>query len=464
MDTHFAALPPVDWIMQRPALSEILVTYRRDYVVGQVRLLLESYRREVADGAQVGREAWAQRLEADLERVLVRRVGPRRVINATGVVLHTGLGRAPLSAAALAAVNEASAYCDLEFDLDSGRRGSRLDHIEGLLRRTTGCEAAAAVNNNAAAVMLMINSLALGGQVAVSRGELVEIGGSFRIPDIITASGATICEVGTTNRTHLRDYEAALDAGAALILVVHPSNYKISGFTAGVPLEQLAALGRQRGVPLAYDMGGGVLEELAAWGLPHEPVVGSALAAGADLVSFSGDKVLGGPQCGIIVGKQGYIERLRRNPMMRALRCDKLSLAALAATLDLYRLRPELLARELPTLRRLNTPVEVLQTRGQRLVKGLGQAALQALDPSLEPSQAQAGSGALPVEEVASMAVVLRPRHLPVGDWARRLRIGDPAVVGRLHGGGLWLDMRTLEEEEIDEVTAVLNALVAGGT
>jgi L-seryl-tRNA(Ser) seleniumtransferase len=331
-----------------------------------------------------------------------------------------------------------------------------MDHVRGLLAELSGAESGLVVNNNAAAVLLALNTLARDRQVLVSRGELVEIGGSFRVPDIIEASGARIREVGTTNRTHLRDYAEALSPETGLILKVHPSNYRVRGFTARAEIPELAELARRAGVPLAHDLGGGVLEDLGTWGLPHEPVVRRELEAGADLVSFSGDKVLGGPQCGVAVGRRALLERMEQNPLMRALRCDKLVLAGLEATLRLFRLAPELLAGSHPVLGMMSEPVERVEARARALVAALPPAAAEKLRPAVEATAAQIGSGALPLEELPSRAVALAPLAFSAEELARRLRLDRPPVVGRLHRERLLLDLRAVREDEVGLVAAAL--------
>jgi L-seryl-tRNA(Ser) seleniumtransferase len=334
-------------------------------------------------------------------------------------------------------------------------------HVEQLVCAACGAEAVAVVNNNAAAVLITLNTLASGRQVLVSRGQIVEIGGSFRIPDVIAASGAELREVGTTNRTHLRDYEAALNADTGAILVVHPSNYRVRGFTAEVELENLSALARRADVPLVYDLGGGVLCDLAQWSLPSEPVVKDELKKGADLVTFSGDKVLGGPQAGLIAGARDHVEAIRKNALMRALRCDKLVYAALEATLALYRLKPEILCQELPVLRMLCAPLAELEARAERLAEAIGAACGERVGIEIVESLSQAGSGALPLEDMPSRAVVLKPREGGVETLARSLRTGELAVVGRIEHDRLLLDMRTIAtEDEQDLVAALRVALV----
>ena len=453
-------LPSVDQVLSLESTLDLVELYDRDYIVSLVRRALKDLRLELVEsGSGPDRNVQLERVREKVHAAVESggRASLRRVINATGVILHTGLGRAPLAQEAREAVEKAVAgYCNLEFDLQRGERGERKSHVEALVCAASQSEAAAVVNNNAAAVLLMLNTLARGREVIVSRGELVEIGGSFRIPDIIAASGSHLREVGTTNRTHLRDYSEAICAETAMILKVHPSNYRVEGFSAQVGLKELADLCRKGGLPLACDLGGGVLSDLRQWDLPHEPVVRDTLALGVDLASFSGDKILGGPQAGIIAGREKFLEPIGRNPLIRALRCDKLILAALEASLRLYRLSPVALSRSHPVLRMLTAPLAALESRGQKLVRALPAAARAKLQPALEPSTARAGSGALPLEEMPSLAVILRPEFCSIEELSRRLRLGQLPVVGRIQRGRLILDMRTVGDDEVEWLAAAL--------
>jgi len=385
----------------------------------------------------------------------------RRVINATGVVLHTNLGRAPLAAAARAAIDEvARGYSNLEYDLARGERGSRHDHLRELLRELTGAEDAAVVNNNAAATVLGLAALATDKEIVVSRGELIEIGGSFRLPEILKLSRGVLVEVGTTNKTHRRDYEAAIGPATGLLLKVHRSNFAIVGFTAEVAPEELVALGRARGLPTMIDLGSGALvdrETQRAWGLPEEPTVAETVATGADLVTFSGDKLLGGPQAGILVGTRAAVETARKHPLMRALRPDKLTLAALAATLARYRDRA---LADIPTARMLGVPAAELRATADALAAAIG--AVPGLAIAVEPCMSTAGGGSMPTAALASWAVTLRGD----GDGARGadeldggLRRAALPVVGRIEDGRLWLDVRTIAADELLAVAAAVRGL-----
>jgi L-seryl-tRNA(Ser) seleniumtransferase len=363
----------------------------------------------------------------------------RRALNATGVIVHTNLGRAPLPEAALErALEVGRAYSNLEYDLAAGGRGSRQDHVVGILRRLTGAEAALVVNNNAAAVLLSLAALAEGREVLVSRGELIEIGDGFRIPDVLARSGARLREVGTTNRTRAADYERAIGPETAVLLRVHQSNFRVVGFTEQPSVAELAAVARRHELPLVDDLGSGVLVQLEG-----EPSAKESLAAGADLVCFSGDKLLGGPQAGIVVGGADLVEGLRRHPLQRALRADKLTLAALEGTLGLY-LDPGRALREVPVLRMLNEPVEAVRARAERLA--------QALGGEVEETVGRVGGGALPLTELPSFACAVEE------DLAARIREGEPPVVGVIRDGRLLLDCRTLTDAEADEAAAAVQA------
>jgi L-seryl-tRNA(Ser) seleniumtransferase len=380
----------------------------------------------------------------------------RTVINATGVVLHTNLGRAlltPLAVERLAAA--AAAYSNLELDLATKERGSRYSHVEPLLRRLTGAEDALVVNNNAAAVLLALETLARGKEVIVSRGELIEIGGEFRIPDIMRRSGARLVEVGATNRTHPRDYADAIGPETALLLKVHSSNYRVVGFTAEVSSRELVEIGRARGIPVMEDLGSGSLVDLRPHGFPYEPTVQEVVAAGVEVVSFSGDKLLGGPQAGIVVGTRSLVGRLKKNPLNRALRIDKLTLAALEATLYAYEAGD---AREtVPTLRMLTEPLADVRARARRLLRALPAAVRARLDARIVPDQAQVGGGALPTVVLPTIVVAVGGTRLPARALDEALRGGDPAVIGRIADDRLLLDCRTVLA---DQVGALARALI----
>ena len=383
----------------------------------------------------------------------------KRVINATGVVVNTNLGRAPLSEAAVRALADvARGYSNLEYDLDAGTRGSRQTHVRELLRAQTGAEDALAVNNNAAAVLVALAALAAGREVIVSRGELVEIGGGFRVPDVMRQSGARLVEVGTTNRTRARDYAEAITAETALLLAVHPSNFRVVGFTETPPLAALAALARERGIALMYDLGSGSLGDTARWGLAHEPTPQESIAAGADVVCFSGDKLLGGPQAGLIVGRAALLERIERHPLMRAVRIDKLTLAALEATLRQH--GRGIAEREVPVWRMLAAPLDELRRRADAWAEALRAHGLPA---AVVEGESTVGGGSLPGETLPTMLCALHlsgtAAALDAGALAARLRLGEPAVVARVYRDQLLLDPRTVQPSEDETlVSAVLAA------
>jgi L-seryl-tRNA(Ser) seleniumtransferase len=410
-------------------------------------------RRLLAGGAPIGTPALAARV-ADI----TRRAGVfslRPVINATGVVLHTNLGRALLSPLAVERLAiTAAAYSNLELDLATKERGSRYSHVEPLLRRLSGAEDALVVNNNAAAVLLALETFGNGKEVVVSRGELIEIGGEFRIPDIMRRSGARLREVGTTNRTHPRDYAEAIGPETALLLKVHSSNYRVVGFTASVSSRELADIGRARGVPVMEDLGSGSFIDLRPYGFPYEPTVPEVVAAGVDLVSFSGDKLLGGPQAGIVVGRGAIVSRLKKNPLNRALRIDKLTLAALEATLYAYEAGDPL--ETVPALRMLTEPLGSVRSRARRVLRLLGPDARTRLGARLVEDQAQVGGGALPTVVLPTAAVAVGSTHVSARTLDEALRIGEPAVIGRIADDRLLLDCRTVLASQVPALARAL--------
>jgi L-seryl-tRNA(Ser) seleniumtransferase len=444
---RLAAIPSVDRILQDPRLAPAIARHGRSLVVAELRALLAEYRGAMKAGSAVPPAADAivlgllGRLEATAQPSL------RRVFNLTGTVLHTNLGRALLPEAAIEANASAlAAPTNLEYDLDAGERGERDAHLEALLCRLTGAEAAAAVNNNAGAVLLALSALAAGREVIVSRGELVEIGGSFRIPEILEAAGCTLREVGTTNRTHLADYAKAIGPQTAALLKVHASNYAVVGFTAAPAESELAGLAHARGLPFVTDLGSGSLVALERFGLPAEPTPMQALAAGADLVTFSGDKLLGGPQAGLVVGRREQVAKLRTHPMKRALRLDKGRIAALEAVLRLY-LDPERLRERLPTLRLLTRPQGEIAALAQRIREPLQRWCADRAAVGVEPCLSQVGSGSLPVDRVPSTALRIVSARLKPAEIARALRQLPLPVIGRIHDDAVWLDLRCLEDE-----------------
>ncbi len=419
-----------------PSVDELAKAADDPLAVEAARAVLARAREEIRAGAEPG--DLGSRLQTELDAA--RRPTLRRVLNATGVILHTNLGRAPLPAAALEHALEAGrGYSNLEYDLDEGARGSRQDHVAAILRRLTGAEGALVVNNNAGAMLLALAALAEGREVLVSRGELIEIGDGFRIPDVLARSGARLVEVGTTNRTRVADYERAVNEHTALVLRVHQSNFRVVGFAEQPGLEELAGVARRREVPLLDDLGSGAFVDIA-----DEPTPRMSLSAGADLVCFSGDKLLGGPQAGIVVGRADLVDRLRRHPLHRALRIDKLSLAALEGTLLLY-LEPERALLDVPVLRMLNEDVEKVRARAERLAAEIG--------GEVEETIGKMGGGALPLASLPSFACAVDE------SLAVPLRDHIPAVVGRVRDGRLLLDCRTLDDAEAAEVAAAVLAV-----
>ena len=444
----YTRLPAIDRLL-RPAFSPLLAQHGHSQVVAQLRQMLDEAREQISqrqtlpDWSHDWQHACEQRLTAGQRSAL------RPVFNLTGTVLHTNLGRAIQAESAVEAVASAMrAPVTLEYDLDDAGRGHRDRAIADLLCQITGAEDACIVNNNAAAVLLMLAATASGREVVVSRGELVEIGGAFRIPDVMRQAGCQLHEVGTTNRTHAKDYRQAVNDNTALLMKVHTSNYSIEGFTKAVDEAELAAIGRELDIPVVADLGSGSLVDLSQYGLPKEPMPQEMIAAGVSLVSFSGDKLLGGPQAGIIVGKRALIARLQSHPLKRALRADKMTLAALEATLRLYQ-HPEVLTERLPTLRLLTRPAEEIRRLAERLQPDLA-AHYADFAVSVAACQSQIGSGSLPVDRLPSAALTFTPhdgRGSRLEALAARWRALPCPVIGRIYDGRLWLDLRCLEDE-----------------
>jgi len=454
------ALPSVDRLLNHEAVSELVASYGRPLVTDAIRAALDESRAAFAAGpAEFNEPAFIAQIADRLVRITAPSLRP--VFNLTGTVLHTNLGRALMPACAAQAVMDAMTRpVNLEYDLDGAARGERDSDVERWVNRLTGAPAAVVVNNNAAAVYLTLNTLGLRKEIIVSRGELVEIGGAFRVPDIMARAGVKLVEVGTTNRTHLKDYEGAISTRTVAIMRVHTSNYAIQGFTAAVPEPELAALAHRHELPFVVDLGSGMLVDLEDYGLPHEPTPREALAQGADLVTFSGDKLLGGPQAGLIVGRKDLIARIRKNPMKRALRVDKMTLAALEAVLRLYA-NPQRLQAELPTLRWLTRKPGEIEIQAQRIVAAMRNALGESAQVDVVALKSQIGSGSLPVDLLPSHGIAISFGSRKSGSRAEKMAAAFRAlpvpVIGRIQDGAFILDLRCLEHE--DEFLAQLSAL-----
>lgn len=455
-------IPAIEKLLSREPFLGMQEQYSRDLITEALRTVTAKVRRQILNSKETvpppDEPVYAALVRAELESLTASTLRP--IVNATGTITHTNLGRSLLSVSAAENLAQAAAnYMNLEYDLDSGARGHRDRLTEPLLQRLTGCEASTIVNNNAAAVLLALNTLARDKEVIVSRGELIEIGGAFRIPDVMEASGAILREVGTTNRTHLRDYENGINENTALILKVHPSNYKVVGFASTPTMEELTELGRQHGIATMEDLGSGSLIDLTRYGLPHEPVVSERIRAGVDVVTFSGDKLLGGSQAGIIVGRQDAIENIRKNPLMRALRVGKLTIAALEATLRLY-LNEKDLAEKLPMLRRYTRSAAELCEVAEKLANHLRQIFGDIVQVTVEESVAQIGSGSLPVDTLTSLAVSLHSPHISAETLAAHFRTQPIPVVGRVQEEQLWVDLRTVFDQELEWIVEAAKGVI----
>ncbi len=442
-------LPAVEALLAEPDVAALLATHPRSLVVRAVRATIDAAR---ADGGAIPPEGWGAAVRARTHRLAAPSLEP--VINATGVVLHTNLGRAPLARAAREAMTRiAAGYSNLEYDLAQGTRGSRHTLCRDLLVELTGAEDAIVVNNAAGALLVALSALARDGEAVVSRGELVEIGGAFRIPDIMARAGATLVEVGTTNRTHLTDYEAAVTDRTRLLLKVHRSNFQVTGFTAELSAQEIAGVARARGAASLYDLGSGLLADLSPWGLAGEPTVAEAVASGVDAVAFSGDKLLGGPQAGILLGTRPAIAACRKDPLARAVRSDKFTLAALEATLALYR-DPERARVEIPVLRMLTEDVMQIRQRAEALQKGVGK------DAEVVEGEAEVGGGSFPGAKLRTWLVRLDPgtRHLTPDTLAARLRGGTPPTIARIADDRVVLDARTIFPDDLESVARAVRA------
>ena len=451
-------LPSVDKLLGEPTLTNLEVP--RSMVVQAVRVTLDDLRSKILAG-EITELSTEQIVEQVREAaLLLSKPSLKRVINATGIILHTGLGRAVLPSAACEALDSiACGHSNLETDLETGGRGSRQRHFSHLLADLCDAEAALAVNNNAAAVLLALNTLAIGMEVIVSRGQLVEIGGSFRLPEIMARAGARLVEVGTTNRTRIKDYEAAITPDTALILRVHPSNFRMVGFTEQASIEELADLGRRHGIPVMDDAGSGALIDMAQFGLGGEPLIQNSVRAGADIVTFSGDKLLGGPQAGLIVGRKDLVDAMAKNPLARALRIGKLTVAALEATLKLY-MDPEALTTNIPTLKAISRPIEDIERSARQTASPIGK--MPNVRAEVIDGFSEVGGGSLPGESLPTKLVALTSESLSPLDMAREFRMADPPVFGRVGDDRFLLDLRTVDDAEIRAIVQAANRIFVG--
>ena len=459
----FRQIPSVDELLVTSGIKSMLSTIPRALVLRAIRQVLDELREEIRK-APVGDETPDVGLSTVVDQI-TRRVSIlsqpslRQVINATGVIVHTNLGRSPVPKRVISAFNSlAGCYSNLEYNLNTGKRGSRYVHVQDILRELTGAEDALVVNNNAAAVLIALDTIAKGKEVVISRGQLVEIGGSFRMPDVMRKSGAKMFEVGTTNKTTIRDYEAAIVSDTALFLKVHMSNFQIVGFAQEVSLEELVGLGRKYSIPVMEDLGSGCLIDLSRYGLKKEPTVQDSVEKGADIITFSGDKMLGGPQCGIILGKKDIISKIKANQLNRALRVDKLTLIALQETLSMYR-DEEKAIRQIPTLRMICQSYPSVCRKAERLRGLIGKIDTSNFVISLSDGFSQVGGGALPLEEIKSRLLCLSPRRLSASHIVEFLRSYDPPVVVRLEKNNVLLDLRTIQEKEVKIVAAAIQKM-----
>ncbi len=458
------ALPSVDRLLAEPQLKEITDKIARSYVVEAIREVLNDIRRHIREGEtlpeeDLSPERIAQEVRHRIEALASTSI--RRAVNATGIVLHTGLGRAVLPEAALKRLAEvASGHCNLEIDLKTGSRGKRSEHYQKLLTKLTGAESALAVNNNAAAVFLALNTIAHGREVIVSRGELVEIGGSFRMPSIMASAGVRLIDVGTTNRTYVSDYENAITEETALILKVHTSNFSIIGFTQSPTIGELVELGKRKGIPVMEDIGSGALVDMSCFGLRSEPMVQESIRAGADIVTFSGDKLLGGPQAGLIVGRKDLVEAMAQNPLSRVLRIDKLTIAALEATLKLY-FDPDSVIHNVPTIRYIGRPLREITRLANKLRARLKTCLGNKAQIEIISGFSDVGVGSLPGQQLATKLVAISSKDLSPTELAKRFREADPPIFGRIEDNKFLLDVRTIENHEIATIANVASKILS---
>lgn len=455
---YLRQLSGIDQVLELDEIRLLMDAYPREVVVDAARTVIDHLRENILateDEARLAeldlsREAVVPQVKKLVEEVIFPSL--RRVVNATGVVIHTNLGRSILSKPAVESLMRvASHYSNLEFDLEKGVRGSRHAHLTELIKNLTGAEEGMVVNNNASAVLLALSAFARGREVIVSRGELVEIGGSFRIPDVMRESGAILREVGTTNKTYVSDYRSAINEDTAMLLKVHTSNFKILGFTHEASIEEMVHLGKEFSLPVMYDLGSGILVDLPSVQLSDEPTVASALKAGADIITFSGDKLLGGPQAGVIIGKARFVQRLKKHPLARAVRVDKFTIAALEATLKAY-FDPQKALEEIPTLRMISMPLEELRSRAEKLARMLKEKVAERFELRVEDEVSRAGGGALPLAELPTAVVSVVPKHDSVVEIEKKLRANKPPIIVRIKEEKILLDVRTILPEEYDEI------------
>ena len=458
------SLPGVDRMLEWFKADSFFEEIPRSVQVGSARSVIEALRNDIRDPhSEIAPQKFSKlsilsRVKAMITAAMQPNLRP--VINATGIIIHTNLGRSLLAESALDNLQQiAAGYSNLEFDLSAGQRGSRYSSVEALICEISQAEAAMVVNNNAGAVLLCLETIASGKNVIVSRGELVEIGGSFRIPDVMTKSGAILKEVGTTNRTHLRDYENAIDEHTGLLLKVHTSNYSVVGFTSGVSLQELVALGKQHNIPVMEDLGSGTFMDLSEYGLQKEPTVQEAVATGVDVVTFSGDKLLGGPQTGVIAGSKQMLDQVKQNPITRALRIDKLTLAALEATLRLYRDKTTVLDR-IPTLKMLTMPANVIETKAEKLLKLLQGLNDKRLEVQIFEAVSRAGGGSLPMLQLPSRCVGVKIAGVAANHIDSWLRAYHAPIIGRIESDFFMMDVRTLQDQELADISAAFGNLL----
>ncbi len=460
----YKMIPKVDELLDNELVKEMDTQIPRKIIVDSIRQKTEEVRGAIKNGESIDYiKDMIERLPNDIESYAKQKNSYklRPVVNATGVVIHTNLGRSPINPEILDHLKDvAKGYSNLEYDLDKGSRGSRYSHLEEVVAEITGAESAMVVNNNAAAVLLVLSTIAKGKEVIVSRGELIEIGGAFRVPDVMEQSGATLVEVGTTNKTHKRDYESAITENTGAIMKVHTSNYRIMGFTSAVEASELKEISEGHGIPLIEDLGSGVLIDLSKYGITYEPTVRDSLDSGVDVVTFSGDKLLGGPQAGVIVGKKEYIDQMKKNPLTRAFRVDKFTISALEATFRYY-LDEDMVVSRIPTLRMLTYPMEVLRNKADKLLKMMEQEDFHKMvNLSIQDDYSEVGGGSLPMEKLPTKCVVVDLGEKSTAKFEKLLRTNTIPVIARIYKDKIYFDLRTIEDSEMDIITkAVISAM-----